>query len=172
MARPVLLLLLVSLLLPARALLADDGPPIAITSPDTAVTFAYGTIKQRSLLWNSRDKLLIARVVFTDAEPVTGTPQDDPHEFRLPGVGFDEAKGIFYAVSERDETIPVARLKKTLFFKTIEVLPNAVIRVEHPRGNVTVILEAVSPDSPAMHAPPADTNPDDTHPLDINSILR
>jgi hypothetical protein len=172
MFRPVLTLLLIALLLPARALRADDGPPIAITSPDTAVTFAYGTIKQRSLFWDNRNKILLARVVFTDEEPVVGSPQDDPHEFRLPGVSFDAAKGIFYAVTSQGETIPVARLKKTLFFKTIEVLPNAVIRVQHPRGNVTVVLEAVSPNDPAMHAPPADTDPDGTHAVDIKSILQ
>jgi hypothetical protein len=171
MSRQVLFLLILSLTLPSHALLADDGPPISITSPDKAVTFAYGAIKQRSLFWDGKDKLLIARVIFTDAQSNEGAPQDDPHEFRLPGVGFDEAKGVFYAVSARGETIPIARLKKTLFFKTIEVLPNAVIRIQYPRGNVTVRLEAVSPNDPAMHAPPADTNPDDTHPLDINSIL-
>jgi hypothetical protein len=171
MSRHVPFLLLVSLLLIPRALYADDGPPISITSPDAGTTFAYGMVKQRSLFWDGRNKILLARVVFTDAQSNEGAPQDDPHEFRLPGVGFDEAKGIFYAVSARGETIPVAHLKKTLFFKTIEVLPNAVIRVEHPRGNITVILEAVRPDDPALRAPPADTNPDGTHALDINSIL-
>jgi hypothetical protein len=169
MSRQVLFLLLVSLLLPSRALRADDGPPIAITSPDKAVTFAYGEIKQSSLFWDGKAQLLIARVVFTDAQSNVGEPQEDQEQFRLPGVSFDATKGIFYAVSARGENIPVAHLKKTLFFKTIEVLPNAVIRVQHPRGNVTVILEAISPNDPAMHAPPA--NPDDTHPMDINSIL-
>jgi hypothetical protein len=171
MSRPVLVLLLVSLLLSTRALLADDGPPISITSPDTGVTFAFGAVKQRSLFWDGTDKLLVARVVFTDAQSNEGAPQEDTHEFRLPGVSFDEAKGIFYAVSARGETIPVAHIKKALFFKSIEVLPNAVIRIQHPRGNVTVLLEAVSPNDPAMHAPPTNTNPDATHPMDINSIL-
>jgi hypothetical protein len=171
MSRPVLFLLLgsLTLILPARALHADDGPPIAITSPDTASTFVYGEVKQRSLVWNGKDQLLIARVVFTEVDSTEGEPQDDPHDFRLPGVRFDETKGIFYAVSAGGENIPVARVKKTLFLKTIEVLPNAIIRVQHPRGNVTVILEAISPNDPAMHPPPA--NPDDTHSMDINSIL-
>jgi hypothetical protein len=170
MSRPLLFSLLASFLLPAGALLADDGPPISITSPDKAVTFAYGTIKQRTLFWDGRGKILMARVVFTDADPVVGSPQDDAHEFRLPGVSFDPAKGVFYAVSARGETIPVARLKKALFFKTIEVLPNAVIRIQHPRGNVTVILEAISLED-LKHVKPDDTNPDDTHAMDINSIL-
>jgi hypothetical protein len=170
MLRPFLLLLLVPLLLPTGVLLADDGPTISITSPDKAVTFAYGTIKQRTLFWDGKNKILIARVVFTDAQLNEGAPQEDQEQFRLPGVSFDQAKGVFYAVSARGETIPVARLKKALFFKTIEVLPNAVIRIQHPRGNVTVILEAIRPDD-LKHVKPDDTNPDDTHAMDINSIL-
>ena len=170
MSRQVLFLLLVSLLLPARTLLADDGPPISITSPDTAVTFAYGAVKQSTLIWDGKDKLLLARIVFTDAQSNEGTPQEDQEQFRLPGISFDETKGIFYAVTARGESIPVARVKKTLFFKSIEILPNAVIHIQHPRGNVTVRLEAISPED-LKHAKPVDTNPDDTHPMDINSIL-
>jgi hypothetical protein len=149
----------------------EDGPPINITSPDTATTFAYGTIKNHVLFWDQQRQLLIARVTFTDAETSDGQAQDDEHDFRLPGVGFDAAKGVFYAVSAKGETIPVAHYKKTLFIKSIEVLPNAVVRVEHPHGNVTVYLVAISPNDPAMkHAP--DANPDDTHKVDPNSFLQ
>src|ERR1700722_10273332 len=172
MIRPVLLFLLGLLFLAPRFLrAADDGPPIAITSPDAATTFAYGSIKDRALLWDSKNKMLFARIVFTDAEFSDGHAQEDEHEFRFPGVRFDAAKGIFYAVSAEGETIPVARVKKALFFKTIEVLPNAVVRIEHPRGNVTAILEAISPNDPAMHAPPPNTSPDDSHNVNINSVL-
>lgn len=172
MPRPVLLFFLASFLLTPRLLNAqDDGPPISITSPDAAITFAKGSIKSHNLFWDTKNKLLIARVVFTDFEGSSDQPQDDEHEFRLPGVSFDETKGVFYAVSARGETIPVAHIKKTFFFKTIEVLPNAHIDIEHPRGNVTVILEAIGPNDPAMHAAPPNTNPDGTHPVDINSIL-
>ena len=151
--------------------LENNGPPIAITSPDTATTFAYGTIKSHVLIWNKNQKMLIARITFTDAEMNSGQPNDDEHDFRLPGVTFDEAKGLFFATSAKGEVIPVARLKKVLFFNAIETTPNARVRVIYPRGDVTVILEAISPDDPAMHAPPSDTNPDDTHQVDSNKIL-
>ena len=82
----------------------------------------------------------------------------------------DEAKGIFFATSAKGEVIPIARLKKTLFLKTIEVLPNAAVRIQHPRGDITVILEAISPNDPAMHAQPG-TNPNGTHQLDLNKLL-
>jgi hypothetical protein len=148
----------------------DDGPPIAITSPDAGATFALGTIKSRSMYWNKSGKVLVVRVTFTDAESSVGTPNEDMHEYRLPGVSFDEAKGVFTATTAKGEVIPVAHFKKVLFIKTIETTPNAVVRIIHPRGgNVTVILEAISPNDPAMH--PAPTDPDGTHKVDINKIL-
>ena len=169
MSRSVVLLLLASLLLAPRLLHAfNDGPPIAITSPDVATTFAYGTIKSHSLIWDKRDKLLLVHVVFTDTEGSIDQVQDDEHEFRLPGVSFDEAKGVFYAVSAGGEAIPVARIRKTLFIKSIEILPNAKVHIAHPRGNVTVSLEAIRPNDP-MH--PTAGDPDVTHRVDINNIL-
>jgi hypothetical protein len=150
----------------------DDGPPIAITSPDAGTTFAYGTIKSHSLFWNKSQKMLIARVVFTDAEQANGSSNDDLHEFRLPNVTLDEAKGIFSATTAKGVIIPVAHFKKVLFMNTIEVLPNAAVRVQHPRGVITVTLEAISPSDASLHPPAAETDPDGTHKVDINSIFR
>jgi len=172
MFRGLFFLVLAATLFSFRVLFAqDDGPPISITSPDAATTFAYGTVKNHALVWNKSGKVLIARVTFTDAEQNLGQPNDDTHEFRLPGVSFDEAKGIFFATSAKGEVIPVAHIKKTLFIKSIEVLPNANIRILHPRGNVTVTLEAISPDDPAMHPAPANFDPAATHQVDIKKIL-
>jgi len=170
MSRCLFFLVLAFALISFRTLSAEDeGPPISITSPDAGTTFAYGTVKTHSLIWNKSQKVLVARVTFTDAEQNLGQPNDDTHEFRLPGVRFDEAKGIFTATTAKGEIIPVARIKKALFIKTIETLPNARIRILHPRGNLTVILEAISPNDPAMH--PANSDPDGTHKVDIDKIL-
>jgi len=139
----------------------DDGPPISITSPDTGSTFVYGTLKGRQLYWNKRDRMLIARVTFTDSELADSTPQDDTLEFRLPGITLDTATGVFSATTAKGEVIPIAHLKKTLFLKTIEILPNAHVRIVRDHGSVSVILEAISPKDPALH--PAPVNPDDQH---------
>jgi hypothetical protein len=147
----------------------DDGPPVSITSPDRATTFAYGSIKDRVLIWSRKEQVLIARVTFTDAEQSNGSSNDDTHDFKLPGVTFDEAKGLFSATSRKGVIIPVAHVKKALFFKTIEVLPNAAVRILRDRGNVTVILEAIGPDDPAMH--PAPTDPDGAHKVDADKIV-
>lgn len=148
----------------------DDGPAISITSPDVGTTFVYGSIKSRVLFWNKKAGMLIARVTFTDAQSNNGQPNEDPHDFRLPGVTCDEAKGIFYATSAKGEAIPVAHIKKTLFIKSVEVLPNAVVRVQRLGGTVTVILEAISPNDPAMHPAPSG-NSDGTQKVDANKII-
>jgi hypothetical protein len=157
-----------ALILPASA--EDEGPPISITSPDKGTTYAYGTIKQHSLVWNKSTKMLIAVITFTDENVTTNTPNDDTHQFRIPGISYDEAKGVFTATTAKGEVIPVAHYKKVLFIKSIETLPNAAVRVVHPRGDITVILEAISPDDPAMHATPG-SDTDATHSVDINQIL-
>jgi len=171
MSRRSLFLVLALTLFTSLALFAqDDGPPISITSPDAGTTFALGTIKARSLYWDKRAKVLVVRVTFTDAESAIGQPSEDMHEFRIPGVSFDEAKGIFSAQTAKGEVIPVAHFRKVLFVKSIETTPNAAVRIIHPRGgNVTVILEAISPNDPAMQS--AATNPDGTHKVDIDKIL-
>ena len=157
---------------PAQTAETDDGPPppISITSPDPGTTFAFGTVKDHTLIWRKSDKMLIARVTFTDAELNNGQSNDDTHEFRLPGVTYDASKGVFFATTSKGELIPVAHFKKVLFFNSIEVLPNAHVTISHPRGVVTVRLEAISPDDPAMHSsPPADS--DREHRVDIDKVL-
>ena len=149
----------------------DDGPPISITSPDQGTTFAFGDIKSRSLYWRKSDKMLIAKVTFTDENWLNNnTASDDTLEFRLPGIALDEAKGIFYATSAKGEQIPVAQYKKTLFLKSIQILPNAKVRVIHMKGTpVTVILEAISPNDPAMH--PSPTDPDATRNVSLQKLF-
>jgi hypothetical protein len=172
MPRGFLSLVLALVLITTRALFAqDDGPPISITSPDTGTTFALGTIKAQSLYWNKSAKVLVVKVTFTDEESTVGQPNEDMHEFRLPGVSYDEARGIFTATTAKGEVIPVAHFKKVLFIKSIAPTPNAVVRVIHPHGgNVTVILEAISPNDPAMQ-PGAPADADGTHKVDIDKIL-
>jgi hypothetical protein len=169
-----LLALAISSLSTPRALCdpADDGPPISITSPDTGTTFAFGDIKSRALYWRDSDKTLIARVTFTDAGYLdNNAATDDVLEFRLPGVALDAAKGIFYATSAKGEQIPVAHYKKVLFVKTIQVLPNARVRVIHIKGTpVTLILEAISPNDPAMQ--PAPSDPDATKSVSVQQLFK
>jgi len=166
-----LLLVLSRVVLAQDAVLTrEDGPPISITSPDTGSTFVYGTLKGRQLYWSKRARMLIARVTYTDADLLdVNTAQDDTMEFRLPGVVLNESTGVFSATTAKGEVIPVAHLKKTLFIKSIEILPNARVRIIRDHGNVSVILEAISPNDPAMH--PAPAHPGGEQSIDIKQIL-
>jgi hypothetical protein len=155
----------------AQANPQNDAPPISITSPDKGTTYAFGTIKNHTLIWSKNQKMLIARITFTADSDTQGTLSDDTQEFRLPGVAFDEAKGIFTATTAKGEVIPVAHYKNVLFIKSVETLPNAAVRVLHPRGVITVILEAIRPDDPALHAPPDDSDPNENHSVDISHLM-
>ena len=149
----------------------DEAPPISITSPDVAKTYVYGRVKYHSLYWNKQMGLLIARVTFTDSDD--SSTSEDEHEFKLPGVTLDAKTGVFSATSEKGETIPVAEYKTELFLKTIETTPNAHVRIIHPRGVVTVILEALSPSDPALRpSNPTDGSTNGVHSVNLNDILR
>jgi hypothetical protein len=151
----------------------DDGPLISIPSPDSATTFAFGSIKSRALIWNDKTQTLVAEVTFQDEQQDNLQPNDDTHRFRLPGVTLDKVHGIFYATSPKGEVIPVARRKKALFFTTIQVLPNAVVRIYHQHGNVEVTLEAIRPSDLAKEkkAQSGQDNPDGTHSINLQKLL-
>ena len=156
---------------------SESGPPILINSPDSASTFVFGTIKHRSLVWNESTQALYAEVTFTDQQQDNLQAEDDTHRFRLPGVTLDKAHGIFYATSAKGEAIPVARRKKELFLWNIEVLPNAIVRIYHRHGDVSVALEAIRPADVAREKKQQDqqnqsgANPDGSHTINIQDLL-
>jgi hypothetical protein len=147
----------------------DSAPPISITSPDTASTFVFSTIKNRALIWDKATQTLLAEVTFVDEQQDSLQPNDDTHRFRLPGIILDPVHGIFYATSATGEKIPVAQRKKTLFISSVEPLPNAVVRVSHRHGEVSVTLEAIRPADIAKQKPAS--NPDGTHSVDLRQLL-
>jgi hypothetical protein len=172
MIRTLLFLALAALPLRAEQ---DFSPVISIASPDTATTFVFGTIKSRALIWNESTRTLSAEVTFED-EQQTAQATDDTHRFRIPGITLDKAKGIFYATSAAGEAVPIARRKKELFLSTIEVLPNAIVRVFHHHGDVSVTLEAIRPSELALiqkeqAAGDTTTNRDGSHTINLQDVL-
>ena len=175
-----LLILALAVFATGRLPAEDDEPPISITSPDHATTYVYASIQQHALLWDKRSGLLLAHIVFVPVDQEGASGDNDAHDFRLPGVTFDEKKGLFFATTAKGEVIPIARIKKTLFLKSIETLPNAVVRVEHPRGSVSVVLEAIHPNDKALRPTPAsaagpdantDSDGNQLHQVDIHDLL-
>jgi hypothetical protein len=170
-AAPMLRFVFLFLALDALPLAAqEEGPPISITSPDTASTFVHSTIKHRTLIWDDATKTLSAEVTFVDDQQDSSQSNDDTHRFRLPGVAFDPERGIFYATSATGEKIPVAQKKKAWYLASIEPLPNAAVRIIHRHGVVTVTLEAIRPADLAKQQKPT-TNADGTHSVDLRQLL-
>jgi hypothetical protein len=150
----------------------EFSPVISIDSPDIATTFPTGTIKHRSLVWNDGTHTLSAEVTFEDVDQTMPEQTDDTHRFRIPGITLDKVHGIFYATSAKGEAVPVAQRKKTVFLTTIEVLPNAVVRVFHHHGEVSVKLEAIRPSELArVQKDPDDTNSTGTHTINLQDLL-
>jgi hypothetical protein len=71
----------------------DDGPLITIQSPETASTFAYGSIKSRSLMWNKQKRMLFAHITFVDGEDGSASANQDSFDFEFPGVMLDDTQG-------------------------------------------------------------------------------
>ena len=166
-------LLLAFIALPVAAE-QEFSPVISIASPDTATTYALGSIKHHGLIWNDATQTLSAEVTFVDVDRTGPQDTDDTHRFRIPGITLNKAQGIFYATSPGGEAIPIARRKKTLFISSIEILPNAVVRIFHQHGNVSVRLEAIRPSELARvqkETPDGNTNADGSHTIDLKDLL-
>ena len=164
------------LVLATVPLLAEDEfrPVISIDSPDVASTFVFASIKNRSLIWSEKTHTLFAEVTFIDEQQSTNQPNDDTHRFQLPGVLLDRAQGVFYATSKTGERVPIAKQQKDLFFTTIKVLPNAIVRIFHPHGAVSVRLEAIRPSELAkIHEEqnPSSANGDGSHTINLEDII-
>src|SRR6188474_39552 len=102
---------------------------ISVTSPDRARTFAYGEMVWRQLYSTAAGGELAARITFSNL-PYVGdneSRQDEPFDFRFPGVRFDAAQGAFFARGARGERIPVARFRGDPACGWIDLLPGAKI---------------------------------------------
>jgi hypothetical protein len=168
-ACPLFVYSLIVLLAPALRAQHDDAPPVVIRSPDTAETFVFGSVKDRSLFWDKKNQMLVAHITFVDGPVDQGQAPEDSHDFKLPGIIFDQAKGVFIAHSSKGEAIPVAHIQKILFMHAVEALPNAVVRIQKDRGNVSVVMEAISPNDPALRQPSSD--PSGTKTMTFEDLL-
>jgi len=77
-------------------------------------------------------------------------PHDDTFAFALPGVRFDQANNVFYAMSKDGQRTPIAKFTTVLFGKKIQLLPGAAVYAQQNHGNVSVKLVTGEPD-PNLH---------------------
>ena len=132
----------------------DEQLPVSIKSPVSGKTYAFGQIKSRLLNWDAKKNMLIAHVVFTNQYLASGGDiEEDDQYFPIPGITFNATTGFFYAPATDGSQIPIAHIRKTLFIKSVAVLPNAAVRVIHTnQGEVTVILEAIKPEDVSRYS--------------------
>ena len=117
---------------------------ISVTSPDRARTFAYGEMVWHQLYSARAGGELAARITFSNF-PYVGDKeprQDDPFDFRFPGVRLDAARRVFFARGSRGERVPVARFRGDPACSWIDLLPGAKIHLLKKSGRVTALLTA------------------------------
>jgi len=127
----------------------SQASQVVITSPNQGETHASASIESRGLHWNARDQRLTAVITYSnnDYQAPYVNPHDDTLAFALPGVRYDQANNLFYAMSKDGQRSPIARFTSVLFGKRIQLLPGAAIYAQQLHGNVSVKLVTGEPDS-------------------------
>ena len=117
---------------------------ISVTSPDRARTFAYGEMVWHQLYSARAGGELAARITFSNLPYVGDNEprQEEPFDFRFPGVRLDAAQGTFFARGARGERIPVAQFRGDPACGWIDLLPGAKIYLLKASGRVTALLTA------------------------------
>ena len=127
----------------------SQAAQVTITSPDRGETSSDSSIASRGLHWNASQHELTAVITFSNQNYVSPSTHrhDDTLAFALPGVRYDQAANVFYAVSEKGGRTPIATFKPVLFGKKIQLLPGATIYSQQNHGNVSVKLITGAPSS-------------------------
>jgi hypothetical protein len=121
-----------------------------ITSPDSAQTYAYGSISSKKLIWDEDKQQLQAIINFTNV-PYAQKDQPKTEEFfafNFPGVTYDPKSKTFFAPGEKGGKISVASLKEGLITDWIEPGPKTHIFVVKKSGRIEVTLAATTEDFP------------------------
>jgi hypothetical protein len=127
----------------------SQASQVLITSPTQGETTASASIESRGLHWNEHKQTLTAVITYSNKnyESPAVHPHDDTLAFALPGVRYDQAANVFYAVSRNGERTPVAKFQPVLFGKKIQLLPGATIYAQQIHGDVSVKLVTGEPSS-------------------------
>ena len=94
--------------------LLTNGSAVAgatsVTSPDRARTLRHGEVVWHQLYSSRAGGELAARITFSNLPYVGDNEprQEEPFDFRFPGVRLDAAQGTFFARGARGERIPVS----------------------------------------------------------------
>lgn len=135
-------ILLAAILTTSGSAMADA---ISITSPQHAQTFAYGEMIWHQLYLDTAGGLA-ARITFSNLPYADGDQprRDESFDFYFPGIRFDSTQQTFFVRRGHGEPIPVARFRKGLACRWVDLAPGAKIGLLKEHGRVTAILAATS----------------------------
>jgi hypothetical protein len=124
-----------------------QAAPVVINSPNHSETLSESSMLSQGLHWNARLQQLTAVITFSNEGYASDSTQrhDDTLAFALPGVRYDQAENVFYAVSKNGEHSPIAKFGPMLFGKVIQLLPGATVYVEKSYGNISIKLVKAQP---------------------------
>ena len=122
------------------------GDAVSVISPDHARTYAYGAVTWRQLYLEGTRGELGARITFSNYPFAdSNDPRNDqPFDFRFPGIHVDFTKRAFVATGRRGESIPVAWFRGNPSRGWIKLAPNAKIYLLKESGHVTATLTATN----------------------------
>ena len=124
-----------------------QAAPVVINSPNHGETLSESSMLSQGLHWNARLQQLTAVITFSNEGYASDSTQrhDDTLAFVLPGVRYDQAENVFYAISRNGERTPIAKFGPMLFGKVIQLLPGATVYVEKSYGNISIKLVKAPP---------------------------
>ena len=132
-------LLLLSLWL--AGVVAGEAAHVKLLSPDTAQTFAVGSLDDHNFTWNARTGQFGAILKFSN-RPATKWREEESFRFVFPEVKFDAANQTFYALTSDNQRVPIAQLRAHWFGREIVPAPGTQVLVANEGGKVRLLLTA------------------------------
>ena len=123
--------------------IAADAAQVKLLSPDTAQTYAVGWVVDHLFTWNARTGQFGAEVWFSDRS-ATKSRDEESFRFTFSEVKFDATNQTFYVVSEMDQRVPIAQLRKSWLGQTIIPAPGTSVLIANEHGKVRLVLTADS----------------------------
>jgi hypothetical protein len=116
----------------------------SVVSPNHPQSFAFGEMIWNQLYLERAGGELAARITFSNSPYAS---EDDPRrdesfDFRFPGIRFDATRRTFFVRGRGGQMIPVARFRRDLFCRWVDLAPGAKIYLLKESGRVTAILTA------------------------------
>lgn len=129
---------------------------VTLLSPETAQTWPYHGIADRSLRWNAKSRLLEAQITFTTEpySPQSGQilrPETETYFFSFGRVDFDPQRDLFFVQSPGGDAVPVAVRHHTVFGPVIRLLPTSRAVICNDSGRIAVVLFGSDDPAQATH---------------------